>query len=155
MKVQRFTGGGYAKKKVLLTELDLEGEIVTVGNYGNGGGNGGTGGTGGTSSFGEHVSATGGQGSAGGINSVERNQNGAACGNGINGDLVIAGQTTNHGYFSRYQGSMFEMPQGGASYMATACACYANANQYGGGGGGVRSYEIIQQGQDTMDIKEL
>jgi len=83
-------GGGYSRKKIDAASLGAT-ETVTIGAAGSGGSGDNDGTAGGTTSFGSHLSATGGglgtKGASGGVNGT-----GGAAGSGTGGDVNIGGQ---------------------------------------------------------------
>ncbi len=124
-------GGGYAIKTFSYVSVSPQ-QSVTVGSGGlAGSATGGDGGAGGTSSFGFLLAATGGLGGAGVVSSslhTNPNPPGGTGGQGISGDLNIAGQNGISGWFQSAiiaEGSPIFGGGGGCSHFG------------GGGAGGV------------------
>lgn len=120
-------GGGYARKLIAASSLGAT-ETVTVG----AGGTGTTspGGTGGTTSFGAHVSATGG---AGGVNGGS----GGAGGAGASGDINITGQGGGGGAASSsLAGTGGSSVLGGGGLAEVGGGVGVQGGNYGGGGSG-------------------
>lgn len=110
-------GGGYAIKVIQAVDLG-DTEVVTVGDGGAAGAAGANNGsTGGTTSFGSHLTATGGAGGEGMAgNSTAAIVSGGAGGSGTLGDLIIDGGSGGHG--NRLNSSPLNgvrLPFGGAS----------------------------------------
>ncbi|CDO60802.1 PE family protein [Candidatus Phaeomarinobacter ectocarpi] len=82
-------GAGRATRRIAVSALAVS-ETVTIGSKGLGGANQANGNSGGTTSFGAHLSATGGQGGVTGQASVAASA-GSAPGQGIGGDLNLYG----------------------------------------------------------------
>jgi hypothetical protein len=140
------SGGGYSRKIVLAPALNPT-EVVTVGAGGIGGSNGQTGGQGVTSSFGSHLTATGGLGGA--FSSSDNTIGPAQAGGGIgtNGLVNAAGSDGQHGYAALanvvYGGNGGASLMGGGGMGAVAGLALAQPGKvYGGGGGGGLSDEI-------------
>lgn len=164
-------GGEYARGKILASELDDE-TTVTVGAGGVGTTSSETrAGTGGTSSFGDHITALGGEGGlymAGTAGSIYNpSANGGSGGTG--GDLRIRGGNSGHSAVGG--GSTFgygRMNFGGASYLgasrasagtATSGSSVAGANYGGGAVGGRRGSSSAKEngangGQGIVIIHE-
>lgn len=128
--------GGYARKKILAASLNLAGEVVTIGGAAAGGAAGANPGTTGTTtSFGAHVSATGG---VGGVSNAahgdNRSFNGALGGFGVGGDLNTRGGP------------------GQASIQSSAIGAPVAMNGCGGDaflGGGARNVALVGGGAQT------
>lgn len=130
-------GSGYTRKNISANNLNQI-ENITVGSGGQGGNSGINGSTGGTSSFGNHCSATGGQGGFTQGGSFGETI-GSIGGTGIDGDINISGQGTS-GVVSASK------PQscGGSSFFGGGAAAISyrytsngiDAGNYGSGGSG-------------------
>ena len=142
-------GGGYSEKIILGADLGAT-ETVTIGAVGAAGSatNGTTGGTGGTTSFGAHVSCTGGAGGVGtGVMTSAAGHAfaGGAGGAGSSGTINAEGGDggSGGGYGAGFGvggtggSSIFGAGgAGGASAGAASTAPGSAGNNYGGGGGG-------------------
>lgn len=128
--------GGYSREKILAAALNLAGETVTVGGAAAGGAAGANPGiTGTTTSFGAHVSATGG---VGGVSNAahgdNRSFNGALGGIGVGGDINTRGGP------------------GQASIQSSAIGAPVAMNGCGGDavlGGGARNVALVGGGAQT------
>lgn len=145
-------GGGYAESFIDFDDM-ASSVTVTVGAGGTAGGTAGTGsaGTGGTSSFGTHVSATGGQGGTnGGVGTAPSTffffQGGSST-QTLTGAITHPGQPGNYGLrvgglsTTQYASGQQSGGHGGSSRMGSGGAGGVNAagetgRGYGGGGGG-------------------
>jgi len=130
--------GGYGRKKILNASLANPTETVTIGATGLGGAAGNNNGTaGGTSSFGSHVTCTG-----GGLGTTATNGLGGAGGTVTGADFSIAGQSARDSFFNaRFVAS------GGHSFLGSAGAVVVDGGTvsslagqdaigYGAGGSG-------------------
>lgn len=131
------SAGGYSRKKILASDLFAT-ETVTIGAGGTGGTSSGN--DGGSTSFGSHLSATGGGGSYGGGTLSAQAWGPLAAGMGIGGDFNLQGGP---GGFGTTIGSGSERSisgNGGASY-------------FGGGGRGSNGTgsNDTYQGDDAMN----
>ncbi len=134
--------GGYGLKKILASALAAS-ETVTIGNGGTAGAVGSTGGNGGASTFGAHVSCTGGGGGAGAgsVASFGGGAGGTSSGGDLNctgnpGGRSIVNSTSGYGASgeggsSRFGGAGFSVTNG-----ANAPGGAAAINSGSGGGGG-------------------
>lgn len=139
-------GGGYARKILDAGTIGAT-ETATVGAGGTAGTNsGGTGGTGGTTSFGSHVSATGGVGGGGALDTSVTL--GGAGGVGSGGDFNLEGADGANGYSFADAGNKIGGNGGsshlggggrGAGAIGDTDSAGASGNVYGGGGGGAVS----------------
>lgn len=139
-------GGGYARKILDAGTIGAT-ETATVGAGGTAGTNsGGTGGTGGTTSFGSHVSATGGVGGGGALDTSVTL--GGAGGVGSSGDFNLEGADGANGYSFADAGNKIGGNGGsshlggggrGAGAIGDTDSAGASGNVYGGGGGGAVS----------------
>jgi hypothetical protein len=122
--------GGYSRK--LIDVSSITSETVTIGSGGAAGTSTSNGSAGGTTSFGSHMSATGGSGSAYGTNAI------SASGSGSGGNLNLPG---GEGTYSRTQNANGG-GVGGASYFgaggigAWETGTSGSAQGYGSGGAG-------------------
>ena len=148
-------GGGYALRKIAASSLATS-ETVTIGDGGAGGtsGSGYIGGNGGTSSFGAHVSATGG-GGGGGPADTNRGSWGGGGGNGSGGDINIAGEagTGAHAMVPTWSSWPPDFSRGGDSVFGRGVKYGSNGGNWfgrrgngwsppsGHGGGGNGGYE--------------
>lgn len=133
--------GGYGKKTIAAASLGVT-ETVTVGAGGNGSSTNSVATTGGTSSFGSHISCTGG---AGGIAGGDGSVGGTSTG----GDINMSGGGGSSGVYnstssdlSGFGGHSF---YGRGGYATTGTQSGINANGYGAGGGGVATSTSADQ----------
>ena len=134
------SGGGYSRKLIAAVTLGAT-EVVTVGAGGIGGNNGQTGAQGVTSSFGSHLTATGGLG--GSFSSFDNTIGIAQSGGGVgtNGLVNATGSDGQHGFASAanvvYGGNGGSSIMGGGGLGGVAGQVTPQAGKaYGGGGGG-------------------
>lgn len=133
-------GGGYDERWIEVADLDAS-ETVTVGSGGAGSSSGGSGNSGGTSSFGSHVSATGGGGGElGAATGGSVTESGGNGGQGSGGDLNLRGDDGGAGRV--ISGSVTKGNFGGGSHLGgVAVSGITGSNgvpgrQYGGGSSG-------------------
>ena len=147
-------GGGYSKKIISSAGAT---EVVTVGAGGTAGSaGGGAGGTGGTSSFGAHLSATGGIGGA--SNATLTPQQGGDGGTASGGNINIAGESGGWGNcFLETTGVLYRrISSGGNSVLGFGAREHlfvaadrpgVNGLIYGGGGSG--AYDTTSSGSNV------
>jgi hypothetical protein len=145
-------GGGFSRK--FITSGLGPSESVTVGVGGTGGSAGlNAGGTGGTSSFGSHLSATGGVGGGGGNNTGGTTTSfGGAGGTGSGGDLNISGGDGSPGVVRLGSGTtpaqIWRVESGGTVYSAPQKTGASNSSGlvgfFPGGGGSSATSEPSQ-----------
>ncbi|MBF8177802.1 glycine-rich domain-containing protein [Herminiimonas contaminans] len=129
--------GGYGMKKILASALAAS-ETVTIGNGGTAGAVGGTGGNGGASSFGSHVTCSGGGGGAGSasVGSLVGGAGGVSTGADLNCVGNPGGRSnTNQSVSNGYNAS----GEGGASRFGGAGFSVANGSDMRGGNGAANS----------------
>lgn len=132
--------GGYGMKRIAAASL-LSSETVTVGAGGSASSVGSDGGAGGTSSFGAHISCTGGAGGAGATSLASRA--GGAGGISTGGDINCTGevggrsiQNATNGYSSTGEGGASRFGGNGAAVTGNANSPGGNAVANSGSGGG-------------------